>query len=424
MKRKAQPGDGSSYLVSLGAIVFLFLAAVVTAYFGYLLLSGILLFLFVLAGVARIWGAVAMKNVSLRVTADRTMLYPGETAEITYTVENGKFLPLIWMELAQDMPARRCIMPESGFEEDERLVFADEAASRKVPVLKKGFSFIMGNSVTETPTVWRAACRGRYKASGLFVRSGDGFGLARTARDFAADDVPVMYVFPAHVQVDISPMLRDQWDSAAGRKGYAEDMTVLRGLRQYQDTDSWKRINWRIAARSDEIQVNLFETVQPRSAYFVFDGESFADQSGDRSELETALEILGSLITDLYAAGVPCGLSLPRSKNVRAVDCAADGERPERLLCLLSAYECLGKLDENRVPEPSCFSESAPYTAAATAGKTYIITHSAEDAVTRLMPHYDRNHTVIFAVETPESGIAGGGFVCRPLLSLRKGESA
>ena len=98
MKRRAKPGDGSSYLVSLGAIVFFFLAAVITAYFGYLPLSGILLFLFVLAGVARIWGAVAMKDVSLSVSADRTMLYPGETAEITYTVENGKFLPLIWME--------------------------------------------------------------------------------------------------------------------------------------------------------------------------------------------------------------------------------------------------------------------------------------------------------------------------------------
>ncbi|MBR4232490.1 MAG: DUF58 domain-containing protein [Oscillospiraceae bacterium] len=423
MKRRAKPGDGSSYLVSLGAIVFFFLAAVITAYFGYLPLSGILLFLFVLAGVARIWGAVAMKDVSLSVAADRTMLYPGETAEITYTVENGKFLPLIWMELAQDMPQRRCIMPETGFEEDERLVFDDETASRKIPVLKKGFSFIMGNSVTETPTLWRAACRGRYRASGLFLRSGDGFGLARTARDFAADDVPVMYVFPKHVPVDISLMLRDQWECSTGRKGYAEDMTVLRGLRQYQDTDSWKRINWRIAARSDEIQVNLFETVQPRSAYFVFDGESFAGASEDGSELETALEILGSLITDLYAAGVPCGLSLPHSKNIRAVDCAADGERPERLLCLLSAYECLCRLDENRAPVPSCFSEGAPYTAAATAGKTYIITRSAEDAVSRLIPHYDRNRTVILAMEAPDSGI-GGGFACRPLLSLRKGESA
>ncbi|MBO4830854.1 MAG: DUF58 domain-containing protein [Oscillospiraceae bacterium] len=424
MKRRAKPGDGSSYLVSLGAIIFLFLAAVVTAYFGYLLLSGILLFLFILAVVARIWGAVAMKNVSLSVAADRTMLYPGETAEITYTVENGKFLPLIWLELAQDMPARRCIMPESGFEEDERLVLDNETPSRKIPVLKKGFSFIMGNSVTETPTVWRASCRGRYRASGLFLRSGDGFGLARTSYDFAADDVPVMFVFPAHVPVDISLMLRDQWDCSTGRRGYAEDMTVLRGLRQYQDTDSWKRINWRIAARSDEIQVNLFETVQPRSAYFVFDGESFAGLSADSSELETALEILGSFISDLYAAGVPCGLSLPRSKNNRAVDCAADGERPERLLCLLAAYECLGALDDNRVLIPSCFTDAAPYTAAATAGKTYIITRSAEDAVTRLMPHYDRNRTVILAMETPESGAAYGGFVCRPLFSLRKGESA
>ena len=424
MKRRAKPGDGSSYLVSLGAIIFFLLAAIVTAYFGYLLLSGILLFLFILSVVARIWGALAMKNVTLRVAADRTMLYPGEKAEILYTVENGKILPLIWMELAQDMPDRRCIMPESGFEEDERLVFDNETPSRKIPILKKGFSFIMGNSVTETPTVWCAACRGRYKASGLFLRSGDGFGLARTASDFSADDVPVLYVFPRHIPVDISLMLRDQWDCATGRRGYAEDMTVLRGLRQYQDTDSWKRINWRIAARSDEIQVNLFETVQPRSAYFVFDGESFFGLSDGFSGLETALEILGSLIADLYAAGVPCGLSLPHSKYIRAIDCTADGDRPERLLCLLSAYECLGELDENRVPVPSCFTDGAPYTAAATSGKIYIITRNVEDAVTRLMPHYDRNRTVILAVETPDDGAAGGGFMCRQLLSLRKGENA
>ena len=423
MKRRAKPGDGSSYIVSLGAIIFFLIVSAVTAYFGYLFIAGLALFLFILAVVARVWGALAMKNVSLRVGADRTMLYPGQTAEITYTVENDKLIPLIWMELAQDMPERRCIMPESGFEEDTRLVFEGESPSRKVPVLKKGFSFILGNSTTETPTLWRANRRGRYVPSGLFLRSGDGFGLARTACDFAADDVPVMYVLPQHIQTDISMMLRDQWDCAAGRRGYAEDMTVLRGLRQYQDTDSWKRINWRIAARSDEIQVNLFETIQPRSAYFVFDGESFCGLSEDLSELETALEILGSMISDLFAAGVPCGLSLPKSKRMPAADVAANGERPEKLLCMLAAYDCLGELDEERHPVPSCFSAGAPYTAAATAGKTYIITRNAEEAVTRLMPHYDRNRTVIFALEAADDAGAGG-YICRPLLSLRKGAAS
>ena len=42
----------------------------------------------------------------------------------------------------------------------------------------------------------------------------------------------------------------------------------------------------------------------------------------------------------------------------------------------------------------------------------------------RLMPHYDRNRTVILAMETPDDGAAIGGFMCRRLLSLRKGENA
>lgn len=370
-------GASSSLLASNGGLLLLGICLVLSLRFGSALMSAVLLFFLVLGVLARLWGNRAIKRVEVSILCPRPRLFPGQTTTVTYQLTNGKTLPLVWLELAQNGPEEDCLTPDSDFEAYEQPGYREGQPK----YLRQRFSFLGPYQTMTVDTQWTAQRRGIYPITDLTARTGDGFGLVQREHPLPVDLRPTLAVYPRQVEVDLSLFLTPQWDCVSARQGWSEDNTVLRGSRDYQPGDNWKHINWRMAVREQGLTLNLFETVQPRGMRFILDGESFCNQP---EGLERALEILGSLLTGLAHAGLECSLTLPRSQRYGAANLSGGAEE---LLLHLAGYRCLMRRDEdNQHYLPSLF----PPGAVPQVGSTFLITRSGsslpQDLVAKLDP--------------------------------------
>ena len=143
MDKKKRVGFQSSLLVSTGVIVGAFCASLLAWWVD---AAGVAVLLMASAAaglVSRLWGFYALKNVEVSVQAERETISAGRSVTIHYTLHNDKALPLVWMELCQDVPMRGCLVPDGSF---QLRTFSEEEAAytgRKDAYMRR-FSFFMG----------------------------------------------------------------------------------------------------------------------------------------------------------------------------------------------------------------------------------------------------------------------------------------
>lgn len=364
MDNRRQVGFQSALLVSTGVIAGAFAGSVLAFFVGAAGLGILLMAVSVTGLVSRLWGLYSLHGMEADVRPEHETLSVGQSVTVRYTLKNNKALPLIWVEVCQDVPVRGCLEPDDSFrlrkfsEEEAQHTGCAEAYMRR-------FAFVAGMSTLEWETEWTGVRRGIYRPQDLVLRSGDGFGLTQSAGTVGGLGGRVLVVWPRLVPVETWPFLRHVWTGNTGRAGWQEDPTVMRGERAYQPGDPWKRIDWRTAARTDELMVRQFDTVTPQSVLFILDAASFPD-------CEEAISITASLIRTLSAGGIDCGLALP-----------ATGERPTLLLRpedpMVTAQRCLFALSEFEAETATAhFDDKAIVLTAAQSGQVWIVSDSAK----------------------------------------------
>ncbi len=421
MERKAKMSSTTSILVSNAALVLW--AAGLLIFLGLSLLPaasvclGFLLFSLAL----RLWGRLSIRQVSLSVSCSVPHVFPGQEISLTYTLTNDKFLPLLWLELTQNGPEDRALSPDPAFE-----AYHEPGTPVDAPrALRRTFSLVGSYQSLTVSGVWKANHRGIYRIRRLSARCGDGFGLVQREQNLPTGEMPVLAVYPRLVEVDLSPFLQTQWNCDSGRNGFMEDHTVLRGSREYMPGDSWKSINWRMAAREQGLPVNLYQTILPRSHRFILDGESFCDAP---QELEKVLEVLSSLLVGLSSRRMDLSLCLPRSRRFEARTLFSGGSGDiTDLLFHLAAYECAA------VPDPEAPEEAGrhvylasafPSDAGQTDARLWIFTRSGLSLPSELLCRL-RPGQFVLVCESDWEAPAQSGLSALSLDRLRKGgESA
>ena len=356
-------GFQSALLVSTGAIIGSSGCSILAWWAGLTEVAAVLTAVAAIGLVSRLWGAYALKHVEVTVSAGQEAISAGQSVTVRYSIENKKVIPLVWLELCQDVPLRGCLVPDDSFQLRSFSKEEAEHAGRKEAYMRR-MSFLMGWSELEWETVWTGVCRGVYRFPGLVLRSGDGFGLCQSISRAQSRGGRCIVVWPRIVPVKTGPFLRHVWSGSAGRAGWNEDPTVMKGIRAYQPGDPWKRIDWRIAARTDELMVRQFDTVTPMSILFVLDAASMDDR-------EEGISLLASLILELEQNGVECGLALP-----------AVGKTPPLLLRpddpSVAAGQCLFALSEFAAEKAGGrFDERGIMACGASVGQVWIVTGSA-----------------------------------------------
>ena len=215
----------------------------------------------------------------------------------------------------------------------------------------------------------------------IVLRSGDGFGLTQSTGEVSGLEGRMIVVWPRIVPVETWPFLRHVWTGATGKAGWSEDPTVMLGEHPYQPWDSWKRIDWRAAARTDELMVRQFDTVTPLSVLFILDAAALADP-------EEGISVTASLIHALCAAGIDCGLALPATEHFAPLVLRPEDPAVTEEGCLyaLASFEAESASDR--------FNDRAVMSAAAETGQVWIVSESARGM-----------HTAQLAARLSESGV-------------------
>ena len=425
-RRRFWLGGGSSHLCYLGVLGVCLAGALFASFAGRTALAAFLLLLSALGLGSRLWGAASLGKLSVELEAPSYYLFPGQEAKLRCRVENRKLLPVFWLEVCQPLPDSGAMAPGAGLRARQISLLQRDGSFAQRPVLVQKVTFLLWRQSVEWEAPWEARRRGLYLVEEVCLRSGDGLGLAQVERYLPLELPRVFVVYPKIQPVRTELFLRDLWDSQWGGRGYMEDVTVLKSARPYQGADSWKRINWRMAARQQQLQVNLFETILPRAAHFILDGQSFLE---DPEGLEDALSLLASVCLRLGEAGVPCGLSLPGGADHPPRNLfAADGAAPEDLLFALAEYrlrEAPAWLREEEELEPyrlSGFDRDGLLRGSSRAGRICLLTREMESfRCWSLLEGLEAASLMVLTYREPPADLPALEFPVIPLDAVREG---
>ena len=196
---------------------------------------------------------------------------------------------------------------------------------------------------------------------------------------------------------------------------------MLRGCREYQPGDSWKHINWRMAAREQGTPVNLYQTIQPRGLRFLLDGGVLLRSLPGLEGAGGALEVLASVLSGLSGAGVDCSLPPPHSRlfGPMTVSSGEGRGRPALLSGGLPLPGPAGPRGES-LPQAGLSPSRFAADAAPQSGTAYLITCSGSRLPAALMERLDPGQLWVLCAQDWEVP-AQARFRSLSLDSLRKG---
>lgn len=182
-------------------------------------------------------GRYALAGVEFNHHLSAEMVSWGEELVLTVTITNSKALPLLWLEVGDDLPAG--LDPPLG-----SLAATGERGRRLLPMLVALGPY---QRLTRRYRLY-ARQRGDHLIGPLRVRAGDPFGLAVCTR-----------LLPPRLRLVVYPRVMPAlWSGPAGRwpigdmrhlASLAADPTRLRAIRPYIQGDSIRQVHWKATAR-------------------------------------------------------------------------------------------------------------------------------------------------------------------------------
>ena len=411
--REGRREDASLLAITLIQVILLVMVAVAVR-FGQNLMAAVLLAAVLLGILGRLWARLTVRSLKVRMTSPRNHMFPGDRTVLAWQVKNEKFLPVLWTDVIQPLGEPLAMVP---VEEDGSLrlrkMSGDEKSIYRIPEGQNGWLFqqrcsLIGSYRTASfETVWQARRRGIYTLENTRIYTGDGFGMVRYRLEPESGSQRNFVIYPRIVPVYEEQFLKHMWEGESGSRGVLEDPSVIRLTRPYENTDSLKKINWRMLARGQEVTVNQYEVVSPHAIHFIFDGESFrssqpaaAEEQGAAAKvaavhrkkqkaMEEVLEVLASLLLHLADKKMECGFSFPETDRLPAVNLFADGrDVTGEILYRMAEYQIRQPVlvkhpDSGRdVPayRPSAFAEEVLLTGGQQVAKYYFVTYDETSA--------------------------------------------
>lgn len=215
----------------------------------------------------------------------------GDTVRVITKIHNPSPWPVLWLYAEETLPER---MPSQGM-------------TRRLLFLPPGRSFHLLYRITVNR-------RGCHQIGPLVLESGDVFGLFRKfrvepQRDFVTA-LPKSTVIEEY-QVGSS---RKLGEITAARSVF-EDMTSVRGVRDYRAGDPLKSVHWKNSARTGRLQTKLYDPVTEAGATLILDfhretWEEAAQQYSERNTpaSELAVELVNTVARYLLEGRWKVGL--------------------------------------------------------------------------------------------------------------------
>lgn len=220
--------------------------------------AGLFLYAVLVVGIVLLGSAafatVASSQIRVRRRISESTVQPGDSVDVTLSVQNNKLLPVPWLfcedhvEAGLDVDGGTAALKTLAAEEDMTL-------SYKVSSSRRGL-YRLGPAVTE---------------------ASDPLGFVRRFRtDRRPDFITVCpTVRPLR---STRPLGQSAIHRTPRRRSLFEDPSRFSGIRDYQPSDNIRRIHWRATARIGSLQVKTFEPAVLQGALLLVDGAPCADE--------------------------------------------------------------------------------------------------------------------------------------------------
>ncbi len=250
------------------------------------------------AGISWLWNRYALRAVTYRRRLSATRLFRGEALELELELVNKKLLPLAWIEAADDLPERVVAL--------DRPVAPGGSPGRIVlPYLT---SLRPYERVTWRTTL-RCPHRGHFAIGPARLASGDIFGFYRSEARVEGHDA--ILVYPRVVPLlDLGIPPRQAFGETRAPRALLVDPLRPVGIRDYRPEDSQRDIHWKATARTQQLQVRVFEptTVTQLAIFLDLDSDEQFWRAIETDRLEAAISVAASLaafaVEQRHAVGV------------------------------------------------------------------------------------------------------------------------
>lgn len=230
------------------------------------------------------------KNLTASLEFGQEILMEGQKGSIKEIVRNEKFLPIPALHV------KWRVSRNLQFDARENTAMTDQTYRNDI------FSLMPYQQITRTLT-FTALKRGCYEGSQIELVSHDLFFSTSYSRQLPT--AARMYVYPAPVETERLELIFDTLLGAyRARKRLYEDPFALRGIREYQASDPFNRINWKATARAGAMMVNEYEYAASRNTVLFLNLEP--DSIWPRQDLqEESIRLCAGLAERLSAEEIP-----------------------------------------------------------------------------------------------------------------------
>jgi len=180
------------------------------------------------------WNKRAIKHVEFSREFD-DHAYLGDQIEVKLEIKNQSFLPILWLEVRESLPAN---------------LSSGKSVNNVFSLGTYGI-----NKISYSLTAFK---RGYYNLGPLKARTGDPLGVARSAQtDFGENP---LIIYPRIVTLDALKLpSHSPFGNIRHKNPIFEDPSRILGKRDFSHGDSVRRIDWKSTAATGKLQVKLYE---------------------------------------------------------------------------------------------------------------------------------------------------------------------
>jgi len=233
--------------------------------------SGLFFYAVLVVGIALaaslLFASVAVSRLHVSRAVSDSTVAAGQSVEVTLTIENRKSLPVPWLFCEDHV--------EDGLD--------IEGGTAVLKTLPGGQSMTISYKVSSKH-------RGLYRIGPSVTEASDPLGFVRR---FKTDKQPeFITVAPKVCPIGRGwPLGHSAIHRTPRRRSLFEDPSRFVGIRDYQPSDSIRRIHWRATARLGSLQVKTFEPAVLQGALLLVDGAPTPDDELFELTVTTAASV-------------------------------------------------------------------------------------------------------------------------------------
>lgn len=279
---------------------------------GFFTASGVALWL--VAGVGWVWNRLSLIGLHYERTLSEVRAFQGETIQLTLEVRNQKLLPLTWLRIRDTFPAD--------------LPLADKNLQvNSATNLAEFHSFWMPGAYQRIRRTFAITCttRGFHHFGPATVTTGDGFGFFDAETEWSAQQRLIIYP-RLYTVAELRLPSKSPFGVVRAPQSLFEDPLRTVGIRDWQSSDSQRRIHWKATARQQQLLSRVYEPSEEQQIQLFLNVTTMERHwHGYIPELqERAISVAGSLaalaLEERWATGLIANGALP------------GGDQPIRLL--------------------------------------------------------------------------------------------